>query len=158
IPGSGPETRPDLVERDFTATAPNRLWVCDITYCRTFSGWAYAAFVTDVYSRRVVGWQLSKSLRTDLALDALEMAIWTRTRDGHDITGLTHHSDKGVQYVAIRYTTPWDLTDLTLTRDRLTGATHKVARITRRGGGCLASVGFMRRWRHPMVWGNVGLK
>jgi len=104
IPGSGPETRPDLVERDFTATAPNRLWVCDITYCRTFSGWAYAAFVTDAYSRRVVGWQLSKSLRTDLALDALEMAIWTRTRDGHDITGLTHHSDKGVQYVAIRYT------------------------------------------------------
>ena len=104
IPGRGPETRPDLVDRNFTAEAPNRLWVCDITYCRTFSGWAYAAFVTDVYSRRVVGWQLSKSLRTDLALDALEMAIWTRTRDGHDVTGLTHHSDKGVQYVAIRYT------------------------------------------------------
>ncbi len=90
-----PETRPDLVERNFTAESPNRLWVCDITYCRTFSGWVYAAFVTDVFSRRVVGWQLSKSLRTDLALDALEMAIWTRTRDGHDVTGLTHHSDKG---------------------------------------------------------------
>jgi len=104
VPGTGPETRPDLVERKFTASRPNQLWVCDITYCRTFSGWAYAAFVTDVYSRRVVGWQLSKSLRTDLALDALEMAIWTRTRDGHDVTGLTHHSDKGVQYVAIRYT------------------------------------------------------
>ncbi len=104
IGGRGPDTRPDLVQRDFTADAPNRLWVCDITYCRTFSGWAYAAFVTDVYSRRVVGWQLSKSLRTDLALDALEMAIWTRTRDGADLTGLTHHSDKGVQYVAIRYT------------------------------------------------------
>ena len=104
IPGTGVETRPDLVERNFTAPAPNRLWVCDITYCRTFSGWVYAAFVIDVFSRRVVGWQLSKSLRTDLALDALEMGIWTRTRDGRDLAGLTHHSDKGVQYVAIRYT------------------------------------------------------
>src|SRR5699024_10367739 len=72
-PGDGPDTRPDLVERDFTATAPNQLWVADITYCRTFAGWVYAAFVIDVFSRRVVGWQLSKSLRTDLALDALEM-------------------------------------------------------------------------------------
>lgn len=104
IPGRGPETRPDLVERNFTAEAPNRLCVCDITYCRTFSGWVYAAFVADVPSRRVVGWQLSKSLRTDLAPDALEMAIWTRTRNGHDVTGLTHDSDKGVQHVAIRYT------------------------------------------------------
>ena len=74
------------------------------TYIRTFSGWVYAAFVTDVYSRRVVGWQLSKSLRTDLALDALEMGIWIRQRAGHDVSGLTHHSDRGVQYVAIRYT------------------------------------------------------
>ena len=104
IPGRGPETRPDLVQRAFTATGPDQLWVADITYCRTFAGWVYAAFVTDVFSRRVVGWQLSKSLRTDLALDALEMGIWTRQRDGHDITGLTHHSDKGVQYLAIRYT------------------------------------------------------
>lgn len=104
IPGRGPETRPDLVERNFTATAPDQLWVADITYVRTFSGWVYAAFVTDVFSRRVVGWQLSTSLRTDLALDALEMGIWTRQRDGHDVTGLTHHSDKGVQYVAVRYT------------------------------------------------------
>ena len=104
VAGRGPDDRPDLVERDFTATAPNELWVADITYCRTFSGWAYAAFVVDVYSRRVVGWQVSKSLRTDLALDALEMGLWTRQRDGHDVTGLTHHSDKGVQYVAVRYT------------------------------------------------------
>ena len=104
IPGSGPDTRPDLVERNFTATAPDQLWVADITYCRTFAGWVYAAFVTDVYSRRVVGWQLSKHLRTDLALDALEMGIWTRHREGRDVTGLTHHSDKGVQYVAVRYT------------------------------------------------------
>jgi putative transposase len=104
IPGTGPDTRPDLVDRDFTATAPGQLWVADITYCRTFSGWVYAAFVTDVFSRRVVGWQLSRSLRTDLALDALEMGLWTRARDGHDTRNLVHHSDKGVQYVAVRYT------------------------------------------------------
>jgi putative transposase len=104
VPGSGPDTRPDLVDRAFTATAPNQLWVADITYCRTFAGWVYAAFVIDVYSRRVVGWQLSKSLRTDLALDALEMGLWTRTHAGHPVDGLIHHSDRGVQYVAIRYT------------------------------------------------------
>ncbi|WP_244522791.1 IS3 family transposase [Geodermatophilus africanus] len=104
VPGSGPDLRPDLVERAFTATGPDQLWVADITYCRTFAGWVYAAFVIDVYSRRVVGWQLSKSLRTDLALDALEMGIWTRRRVGRDVGGLIHHSDKGVQYVAVRYT------------------------------------------------------
>jgi putative transposase len=104
VPGSGPDTRPDLVDRAFTATGPDQLWVADITYCRTFSGWVYAAFVIDVYSRRVVGWQLSRSLRTDLALDALEMGIWTRRRAGRDLGGLIHHSDKGVQYVAVRYT------------------------------------------------------
>ncbi|WP_339123671.1 IS3 family transposase, partial [Pseudonocardia sp. D17] len=97
IPGAGPDTRPDLVDRQFTATAPNQLWVADITYCRTFAGWVYAAFVIDVFSRRVVGWQVSKSLRTDLALDALEMGIWARQRTGSDLAGLTHHSDKGVQ-------------------------------------------------------------
>ena len=70
VPGAGPDARPDLVERAFTATGPDQLWVADITYCRTFSGWVYAAFVIDVYSRRVVGWQLSRSLRTDLALNA----------------------------------------------------------------------------------------
>lgn len=104
IPGAGPDTRPDLVQRAFSATAPGQLWVADITYCRTFSGWVYAAFVIDVFSRRVVGWQLSKSLRTDLALDALEMGLWTRRREGHDTGGLIHHSDKGVQYLAVRYT------------------------------------------------------
>ena len=104
VPGTGPDTRADLVERQFRAPAPNRLWVADLTYCRTFAGWVYAAFVTDVFSRRVVGWQLSTSLRTDLALDALEMGLWTRRRAGQDTSGLIHHSDKGVQYVAIRYT------------------------------------------------------
>ncbi|WP_084784611.1 IS3 family transposase [Arthrobacter sp. Hiyo1] len=101
-----PETgRPaDLVERRFTATSPDRLWVADITYVRTFAGWVYAAFVIDVFSRRVVGWQVATSLYTDLALDALEMGIWTRTRDGADLDGLVHHSDRGVQYRSIRYT------------------------------------------------------
>ncbi|WP_079050862.1 IS3 family transposase [Streptomyces sp. NRRL F-5122] len=98
-------TRPaDLVERQFTASAPNQLWVADITYIRTFSGWVYAAFVIDVFSRMVVGWQVATSLYTDLALDALEMAIWRRRHTGADLTGLTHHSDRGVQYRALRYT------------------------------------------------------
>jgi putative transposase len=101
-----PETnRPaDLVERQFTADAPNALWVADITYIRTFSGWVYAAFVIDVFSRMVVGWQVATSLYTDLALDALEMAIWKRRHTGGDLSGLVHHSDRGVQYRAIRYT------------------------------------------------------
>lgn len=73
------------------------------TYIRTFTGWVYAAFVLDVFARRVVGWQLSTSLHTDLALDALEMGLWTRRRDGRDVSQLIHHSDRGVQYRAIRY-------------------------------------------------------
>ncbi len=96
------EERPsDLVERNFKASAPNRLWVADLTYVRTYSGWVYVAFILDVYSRYVVGWQASRSLRTDLALDALEMAIWGR---GSRLDGLVHHSDRGVQYTDIRYT------------------------------------------------------
>jgi putative transposase len=98
-------TRPtDLVERRFAAPAPNRLWVADLTYVRTWSGFAYVAFVIDVYARTIVGWQASTSLRTDLALDALEQALWSRTRDGQSLHGLVHHSDRGVQYLAIRYT------------------------------------------------------
>ena len=103
-PGKTPDHRPDLVGRAFTAPAVNRLWVADITYIRAFAGWVYAAFVIDVFSRRVVGWQLSTSLHTDLALDALEMGLWTRRRAGHDTSDLVHHSDRGVQYVAVRYT------------------------------------------------------
>ena len=72
----------DLVERNFTADAPDRLWVADITYIRTCSGWVYAAFVMDMFSRRIVGWQVSTSLHTTLALDALEMGIWSRQRAG----------------------------------------------------------------------------
>ena len=104
IPGPLAGRPADLVERRFTATTPDCLWVADITYIRTFSGWVYAAFVIDVFARRVVGWQLSTSLHTDLALDALEMGIWTRRRAGRDLSQLIHHSDRGVQYRAIRYT------------------------------------------------------
>jgi putative transposase len=91
----------DLVERDFTATRPNELWVADLTYVATWSGFIYVAFVVDVFSRFIVGWQASRSLRTDLALDALEMAIWSRKGD---LDGLVHHSDRGSQYLSIRYT------------------------------------------------------
>ena len=93
----------DLVRRDFTAAGPNQLWVADLTYVRTSVGWVYAAFVLDVYSRMIVGWQVATSLYTDLALDALKMAIWRRENQGADLQGLVHHSDRGVQYQAIRY-------------------------------------------------------
>ena len=92
----------DLVERRFKASAPNQLWVVDLTYVKTHTGWVYVAFVIDVFSRFVVGWQTSTSLRSDLALDALEMAIYGRKEAGLD--GLVHHSDRGVQYLSIRYT------------------------------------------------------
>jgi transposase InsO family protein len=92
----------DLVERDFTATRPNQLWVSDFTYVATWRGFAYVAFVIDVFARRIVGWRASNSLRTDLALDALEQAIYDRcdTNTGD----LVHHSDRGTQYLSIRYT------------------------------------------------------
>ncbi len=94
--GDGAETeRPeDLVKRKFVATAPNQLWVADLTYVRTHAGRIYVALVLNVYSRTIVGWQVSTSLRTDLALDALDMGLWTRQRAGQDVTGLTHHSDR----------------------------------------------------------------
>jgi len=92
----------DLVERVFAAAAPNRLWVADITYVSTWSGFCYTAFVIDVFSRAIVGWRVSSTLRAELALDALEMAIWSRR--AADLAGLVHHSDRGVQYLAIRYT------------------------------------------------------
>jgi putative transposase len=96
----------DLVARQFRAPAPNRLWVADLTYVKTHSGWVYVAFVIDVFSRFIVGWQASRSLRTDLALDALEMALWRRrvASPAGRLDGLIHHSDRGVQYLAIRYT------------------------------------------------------
>ena len=90
----------DLVERDFTATRPNQLWVADLTYVATWAGFVYVAFVIDAFSRRIVGWRVSQSLRSDLALDALEQALYARP----DTHGLVHHSDRGVQYLSIRYT------------------------------------------------------
>jgi len=92
----------DLVDRDFRAPAPNRLWVADLTYVATWAGFAYVAFVIDVFSRRIVGWRVSSSLRSDLALSALEMAIWSR--EDADLSHLVHHSDRGSQYLSIRYT------------------------------------------------------
>lgn len=99
------DQRPDdLLRRDFTAPAPNRRWVADITYVATWAGFCYVAFVMDLFSRRIVGWRVSASLRTDLALDALEQAIWQRRRAGHEMENLVHHSDHGSQYLAIAYT------------------------------------------------------
>lgn len=90
----------DLVQREFTASRPNQLWVADLTYVATWTGFAYGAFVIDVFSRRIVGWRVSSSLRSDLALDALEQALHARPH----CEGLVHHSDRGVQYLSIRYT------------------------------------------------------
>jgi transposase InsO family protein len=88
----------DLVERDFAATRPNQLWVSDLTYVATWRGFVYVAFVIDTFARRIVGWRTSSSLRTDLALDALEQALYDRG----DVQDLVHHSDRGVQYLSIR--------------------------------------------------------
>lgn len=102
IPSDVAERPLDLVERDFTAEAPNRLWVSDLTYVATWKGFVYVAFVIDVFSRRIVGWRVSSSLRSDLALDALEQAICER--EASRAERLIHHSDRGVQYLSIRYT------------------------------------------------------
>jgi len=90
----------DLVDRKFTADEPDRLWVADLTYVVTWMGFVYVAFIIDVFSRKIVGWRVSRSLRSDLALDALEQALYSRRHTGH----LIHHSDRGVQYVSVRYT------------------------------------------------------
>lgn len=101
-PGPRDERPEDLVNRHFGAPRPNRLWVADITYVALRSGFAYTAFVTDVFSRRIVGWRTGTRLTADLALDALEMAVWSRR--GQDLADLVHHSDRGVQYLSVRYT------------------------------------------------------
>jgi len=94
---------PDLVDRQFTACRPNQLWVVDFTYVPTWEGMGFTAFVTDVFGRKIVGWRTTNQMLTELPLDALEMALWTRQRAGEDVTGVIHHSDAGAQYVAIRY-------------------------------------------------------
>jgi putative transposase len=102
IPEPSAPRPPDLVDRDFTADGPDQLWVADMTYVRTWSGWAYAAFVLNVFSRMIVGWQIANHMRTELSLDAWEMALWRRRIQKG--SGLGHHSDRGSQYVSIRYT------------------------------------------------------
>jgi transposase InsO family protein len=102
IPETAAPRPPDLVTRQFTATRPNQLWVADLTYIATWRGFVYVAFVIDVFSRRIVGWRASSSLRSDLALDALEQALYERPIAQSD--RLVHHSDRGVQYLSIRYT------------------------------------------------------
>ena len=92
----------DLVDRQFTATRPNQLWVSDFTYVATWRGFVYVAFVIDVFARRIVGWRVSSSLATDFVLDALEQAIYVRCGTG--AAGLVHHSDRGTQYLSMRYT------------------------------------------------------
>lgn len=91
----------DQVKRNFQVERPNALWVADLTYVMTWRGFVYVAFVIDAFARRIVGWKVSHSLHTDIALDALEQALWSR-KVNHD-SGLIHHSDRGVQYLAIRY-------------------------------------------------------
>jgi len=101
-PASPAVPLPDLVDRDFTVTAPNQLWVADFTYVATWAGFVYVAFVIDALARRIVGWRVSASMRTDFVLDALEQAVYDRADAGLD--GLVHHSDRGTQYLSMRYT------------------------------------------------------
>jgi len=91
----------DRVNRNFRADRPNQLWVSDFTYVSTWQGWLYVAFIIDVYARRIVGWRVSRSMQTDFVLDALEQALYERQPDRDS---LIHHSDRGSQYVSIRYT------------------------------------------------------
>ena len=100
IPDTSAATPLDLVNRQFSAEGPNRLWVADITYVATWSGFVYVAFVVDVYSRYIVGWRVLKHMQTDLILAALEQALWARGKP----KGVIHHSDRGSQYLSIRYT------------------------------------------------------
>jgi putative transposase len=96
----------DLVDRDFTATAPNQLWVADFTYVASWSGTVYVAFIIDVFSRMIVGWRAATSMTTNLVLDTLEHAIWTRRQHGVlDLAGLVHHTDAGSQYTSFAFTT-----------------------------------------------------
>ena len=90
---------PDLVKRNFIPEAPDRLWVADITYVRTWEGWLYFAFVLDTYSRKIVGWSMANNLKTELVLDALNMAIYNR----RPVAGLIHHSDRGSQYTSVEF-------------------------------------------------------
>ena len=99
ISADGADRPADLVKRQFIATRPNQLWVADFTYVATWAGFVYVAFVIDVFSRRIIGWRVARSMQTDLVLDALEQALWARS----EAKGVVHHSDRGSQYLSIRY-------------------------------------------------------
>lgn len=104
IADSAAQRPDDLVCRRFAPLAPDRLWVADLTYVSTWSGWVYVAFVTDAYARRILGWSASTSMTTDFVLHAFEQAVWTRNRYGTaDFTDLIHHHDRGSQYTSIRF-------------------------------------------------------
>jgi putative transposase len=105
LPSDGTERPIDLVDRQFWASRPNQLWVADFTYVATWDGMVYVAFIFDVFSRRIVGWRAATSMTTDLVLDTLEHAIWTRQQAGvSDLAGLIHHTDAGSQYVSFAFT------------------------------------------------------
>lgn len=153
--GDGAETeRPeDLVKRKFRATGPNQLWVADLTYVRTHVGWTYVAFVLDVFSRMIVGWQVSTSLRTDLALDALDMGLWARQRAGQDVTGLIHHSD--VEFSIERLATPsgWPKPRRSRPSDRV--AISTTTRWPRRSTRCSRPSAFATRPCDPRATGRT---
>lgn len=94
----------DLVRRRFSPPAPDQVWVADITYVSTWSGWIYVVFVVDAYARRILGWRTSTSMTTSLVLDAIEHAIWTRERDGRNVKDVVHHTDRGCQYTSVKFT------------------------------------------------------
>ena len=102
VPGDPADRPSDLLDRCFDAVAPNRRWVADITYVDTLRGFVYTSFIMDLFARRILGWQVADHMRADLAVDAFEMAVWARRHE--TIDNLVHHSDRGVQYTATRYT------------------------------------------------------
>jgi putative transposase len=104
IPDPAAQRARDLVNRNFAPAAPDRHWVADMTYVSTWSGWVYVAFVIDAYARRILGWRCGSSMTTQLVLDALEQAVWTRQRTGAVLDSVVAHTDRGSQYVSIRYT------------------------------------------------------
>jgi putative transposase len=140
---------PDLVNREFKASRPNELWVVDFTYVSTWQQTAYTAFVTDVYSRRIVGWRCATSMPTDLPLDALEMALDLRARRDEDITGLVHHSDAGSQG-GFKWSSQ-HLDDGGVRWGRCGSGSGRFSCI---GGRCLRRGG--RRWRGAMTGSGSG--
>lgn len=114
VPGKDGRRAGDLLDRDFTAPAPDRVWVTDFTYVRTWAGFVYVAFIIDVFSRRIVGWNASTRKSVDFVMNALQMALWAREREGHPVTRgtLIHHSDAGSQYTSIRLTSHLDIREI----------------------------------------------